>query len=155
MSPIAAATLLLADGRFPAGGHAQSAGVESAVRLGDVCDLATLERYLHGRLSTTGLVEAAFAAAASTADGDELDVLSAELDARLLAPRSREISRRLGRQMLRASRLAWPSARLDHLATQVGGRPAPAHRARCGRGGVGRSARPTPPCSCCTISPPR
>ena len=64
MLPIAAATLLLADGRFPAGGHAQSAGVESAVRIGDVCDLATLERYLHGRLSTTGVVEAAFAAAA-------------------------------------------------------------------------------------------
>ena len=61
---------LLADGRFPAGGHAQSAGVESAVRLGDVVDLATLERYLHGRLATTGVVEAAFAAAAAGADGD-------------------------------------------------------------------------------------
>jgi len=119
--PITAATLLLADGRFPAGGHAQSAGVEAAVRLGDVCDLVTLERYLHGRLSTTGVVEAAFAAAASVAGVEDLDVLAIELDARLVAPRSREISRRLGRQMLRASRVAWPSSRLDHLATTAGG----------------------------------
>ena len=52
--------LLLADGRFPAGGHAYSAGVESAVDVGDVRDLATLERYLDGRLAT-GAVEAAFA----------------------------------------------------------------------------------------------
>ena len=48
-------------------------------------------------------------------------MLAVELDARLVAPRSREISRRLGRQMLRASRVAWPSARLDHLATSAGG----------------------------------
>ena len=53
--------LLLADGRFPSGGHAQSAGVESAVAHGDVVDIETLERYLAGRLATTGLVDAAFA----------------------------------------------------------------------------------------------
>jgi len=118
---LSAATLLLADGRFPAGGHAQSAGVEAAVRFGDVRDLATLERYLHGRLSTTGVVEAAFAAAACGADKHTLDVLGRELDARMVSPRSREISRRLGRQMLRAARAAWPSARLDHLAGAPGG----------------------------------
>ena len=119
--PLSTATLLLADGRFPAGGHAQSAGVEAAVRVGDVRDLVTLERYLHGRLATTGIVEAAFAAAASCADADMLDVLGRELDARMVAPRSREISRRLGRQMLRAARAAWPCARLDHLAAAPGG----------------------------------
>ena len=56
-----AALLLLADGRFPSGGHANSAGVESAVAQGDVVDVATLERYLAGRLATTGVVDAAFA----------------------------------------------------------------------------------------------
>jgi urease accessory protein len=116
-----AATFLLADGRFPAGGHAQSAGVESAVRFGDVRDLATLERYLHGRLSTTGVVEAAFAAGSWGADLERLDLLGAELDARLVSPRAREISRRLGRQTMRAARAAWPSDRLDELARSVGG----------------------------------
>jgi urease accessory protein len=116
-----AATFLLADGRFPAGGHAQSAGVEAAVRFGDVRDLATLERYLHGRLSTTGAVEAAFASAAWGADADRLDMLDAELDARLVAPRSREVSRRLGRQTIRAARAAWPCERIDHLARARGG----------------------------------
>lgn len=116
-----AATFLLADGRFPAGGHAQSAGVEAAVRFGDVHDLATLERYLHGRLSTTGVVEAAFASAAWGADSERLDTLDAELDARLIAPRSREVSRRLGRQTMRAVRAAWPCDRIDHLGRANGG----------------------------------
>ena len=71
-----ATLLLLADGRFPAGGHAYSAGVEAAVRYGDVVDEATLERYLAARLATTGVTEAAFAVAASVAGTDrpELDV---------------------------------------------------------------------------------
>ena len=54
--------MLLIDGRFPAGGHAYSAGVEAAVSIGDVVDVASLERYLHGRLATSGRVDAAFAA---------------------------------------------------------------------------------------------
>ena len=58
-----AALLLLADGRFPAGGHANSAGTESAVRYGIVHDAASLERFLRERLRTTGVVDAAFAAA--------------------------------------------------------------------------------------------
>lgn len=116
-----AATFLLADGRFPAGGHAQSAGVEAAVRFGDVRDLATLERYLQGRLSTTGVVEAAFASAAWGADPERLDLLDVELDARLVAPRTREISRRLGRQTMRAVGAAWRCDRIDHLAHASGG----------------------------------
>lgn len=72
------ALLLLADGRFPAGAHAHSAGVESAVRAGDVVDLATLDRYLRGRLATTGLTDAAFAAAATGASvSDTADAGSA------------------------------------------------------------------------------
>ena len=48
------ALLVLADGRFPAGGHANSAGVEAAVRCGDVVDAASLERFLRGRLRARG-----------------------------------------------------------------------------------------------------
>ena len=55
--------LLLGDGRFPAGGHAHSAGVEAAVADGRVVDEVTLERFVHGRLVTTGLVDAALSAA--------------------------------------------------------------------------------------------
>ncbi|MEU8166805.1 urease accessory UreF family protein [Micromonospora sp. NPDC049004] len=56
--------LLLADGRFPAGAHAHSGGLEAAVAAGRVNDLASLESFLVGRLTTAGLVGAAFAAAA-------------------------------------------------------------------------------------------
>ncbi|WP_445548284.1 urease accessory UreF family protein, partial [Frankia sp. CiP1_Cm_nod1] len=59
-----AALLLLADGRLPAGGHAHSGGIEAATVDGSVTDLAGLKRFLRGRLATTGLVSAAFAAAA-------------------------------------------------------------------------------------------
>lgn len=64
------AVLLLADGRFPAGGHANSAGTESAIRYGLVSDLASLESFLDGRLATTGVVDAAFAAHACQAATD-------------------------------------------------------------------------------------
>jgi urease accessory protein len=106
--------LLLADGRFPAGGHAHSAGVEAAVAVGDVVDEPTLDRYLRGRLATTGVTDAAFAAAASVtaADCAELDV---ELRARILSPRLREVGVRMGRQLLRAGRRAFPDPTLDTL----------------------------------------
>lgn len=113
------AVLLLADGRFPAGGHAYSAGVESAVDVGDVRDLATLERYLEGRLAI-GVGEAAFAASAVGAvaerDRDRIAELDDEFDARVLSPRLRTVGRRLGRQMVRAAVVVWPSAELIRLA---------------------------------------
>ena len=110
MNPL---VLVLADGRFPAGGHALSAGVEAAVRIGDVVDEATLERYLHARLSTTGVTDAAFAVAAGA--GGDVAVLDRELRARMLSPRAREVGARLGRQLLRAGRAALPSPRLEGL----------------------------------------
>lgn len=119
--------LLLADGRFPTGGHAHSAGVEAAVAAGDVTDLGTLERYLRGRLATSGVVEAAFCVAARSVIADVAEAgparlvrLDAELDARMLAPRAREVSRRLGRQFTRAARTAWPDPRLGLLAGSPG-----------------------------------
>jgi urease accessory protein len=107
------ALLLLADGRFPAGGHAHSAGVEAAVVYGDVVDEATLARYLHARLASTGVTDAAFAAAAAA--GSDPAVLDVELTARVLSPRLREVGRRTGRQLLRAGRRVWPDPALDAL----------------------------------------
>jgi urease accessory protein len=57
------ALLLLADGRFPAGGHAHSAGVEAAVADGRVVDMASLADFTEGRLRTVALVDAALAMA--------------------------------------------------------------------------------------------
>lgn len=62
-----AALLVLADGRFPAGGHAHSGGAEPAVAAGRIKDAATLETFCRGRLHTVGLVAAALAAAAAAA----------------------------------------------------------------------------------------
>jgi urease accessory protein len=99
--------LLLADGRFPAGGHAHSGGLEAAVRAGRVTGLAELESFLRGRLATAGPVVASFTAAAHR--GAALEVLDAELDARTAAPALRLASRRQGRALLRAGRAVWPS----------------------------------------------
>lgn len=113
-----AAFAMLADGRFPAGGHAHSAGVEEAVHDGRVRDLADLEELVRGRLRTTGLVEAALVAATVLRLGvehEELLVLDAEADARLPAPALRAASRRLGRQVVRAASACWPSVLLAEL----------------------------------------
>jgi urease accessory protein len=137
---VSVAGLLLGDSRFPAGGHAHSGGVEPAVTAGTVAGLDSLELFLRGRLRTSGLVAAAIAAAACAhargtavsrvtglgqasggdpvADGesaapvrdDYWAVLDAEADARTPAPAQREASRRQGRALLRAARVAWPDA---------------------------------------------
>jgi urease accessory protein len=75
-----ATLLVLADGRFPAGGHAHSGGLEAAAASGAVTDLATLGSFLGGRLRSAGLVTAALAAA-SAAPGADLDGLDAQADA--------------------------------------------------------------------------
>lgn len=109
-----AALLLLADGRFPAGGHAHSGGAEAAVADGRVRDAATLADFCGARLHTTGLVAAALAAAA-TAGADPV-ALDEAADARTPSLALRTVSRRLGRQLLRAARATWPHAALDGLA---------------------------------------
>ncbi|WP_433260586.1 urease accessory protein UreF [Micromonospora vinacea] len=126
--------LLLADGRFPAGAHAHSGGLEAAVAAGRVTDLASLEAFLAGRLATAGLVGAAFAAAAHRAAVAEtagparsvvrvgaLARLDAELDARTAAPALRAVSRRQGRALLRAGRAIWPDAPFADLPSTPGG----------------------------------
>ncbi|MES4889372.1 urease accessory UreF family protein [Streptomyces sp. NPDC096012] len=109
-----AALLVLADGRFPAGGHAHSGGAEAAVKAGRITSAADLEDFCRGRVHTAGLVAAALAAAAALgADPRELD---AAADARTPSPALRAAARRLGRQLMRAARATWPSGELDLVA---------------------------------------
>ncbi|MHB9863283.1 urease accessory protein UreF [Streptomyces sp. YIM S03343] len=111
-----AALLVLADGRFPAGGHAHSCGAEAAVRAGRITGAASLEDFCRGRLHTAGLVAAAVAAGAAL----EVSVreLDAAVDARTPSPVLRGVSRRLGRQLMRAGRATWPSGELDAVARE-------------------------------------
>ncbi|MFC9429675.1 urease accessory protein UreF [Streptomyces sp. NPDC056987] len=118
-----AALLVLADGRFPAGGHAHSGGAEPAVKAGRILDAGDLAAFCRGRLTTTGLTAAALAAAAARGvDPLELDEAA---DARTPAPALRAAARRLGRQLLRAARATWPGPELDALAAA---RPRGAHQ---------------------------
>ncbi|MBD0843621.1 urease accessory protein UreF [Streptomyces sp. TRM68416] len=111
-----AALLVLADGRFPAGGHAHSGGAEAAVGAGRITGAASLEDFCRGRLHTAGRVAAALSAAAVLgADTVELDTAA---DARTPSPALRVAARKLGRQLMRAARATWPSAELDALARE-------------------------------------
>jgi len=106
--------MLLADGRLPTGGHAVGGGVEWAVRHDDFTDHAVLEDWIVARLATLGRVEAAFAVAAGYGTAP-LGGLDAELSARIVGPRAREVSRQTARQLLRAARRIWTDPRLDAL----------------------------------------
>jgi urease accessory protein len=126
--------LLLADGRFPSGGHAHSGGLEAAVAAGRVTGVAQLRGFLQGRLATQGLVAAAFAAAAhaaaetpeglegqQSAGREALVLLDSELDARTPSPALRLTSRRQGRAQLRAARGIWPAPCLAHCPVHPDG----------------------------------
>ena len=113
------ALLQLGDGRFPAGGHVHSAGIESAVADGRVTGQRSLEDYLRGRLTTVGLTDAALVAAsvirldAERRDGSDLlgsviAELDAEVEARIAPPPLRSASRKLGRQLTRVAARCWP-----------------------------------------------
>ncbi|MER7985076.1 urease accessory UreF family protein [Streptomyces noursei] len=117
------ALLVLADGRFPAGGHAHSGGAEPAVRAGRIKDAESLEAFCRGRLHTAGLVAAGLAAAAAA--GCDPLALDEAADARTPVPALRHTARRLGRQMMRAALATWPSAELTELAAA---RPRGAHQ---------------------------
>ena len=106
-----AALLLLADGRFPSGGHAQSWGVEAACALGDVHDVASLEQFVEGRLVTQGVLDSSAAAWVCSRLSHGLDVpwghLDREVTARMASPRLRTASRSQGRQLVRAGERVW------------------------------------------------
>jgi urease accessory protein len=102
--------LLLSDARFPSGGHAHSGGVEQACDRGYISDVAGLEDYLRGRLRTSGAVAAhAAAAVCAQAGGEAIPArmwrdVDRELDARILSPALRAVSRQQGGQLLRTAR---------------------------------------------------
>ncbi|GGS86056.1 urease accessory protein UreF [Streptomyces violaceus] len=111
-----AALLVLADGRFPAGGHAHSGGAEAAVKAGRIMGAASLADFCRGRLHTAGSVAAALSAAAAL--GIDPVALDRAADARTPSPALRVAARKLGRQLMRAARSTWPSAELDALARE-------------------------------------
>lgn len=129
-----AALLILGDGRLPSGGYAHSGGLEQAIRQGWVNDVDGLRDFLRGRLHTTGLMNAAFAAAAWHSVGDrsdaevgagsgvitsEVEAALAELDAELLArtpsPALRRIGAWLGTLLLRSMRSIHPHPLLEEF----------------------------------------
>ncbi|MCX4730226.1 urease accessory protein UreF [Streptomyces sp. NBC_01363] len=141
-----AALLLLADGRFPAGGYAHSGGVEAAVAHKAVHDINSLEAFCRGRLHTTGLTTASLAAAAAA--GCDPLMLDDAADARTPVPALRAVARKLGRQMMRAARATFPSAELDRLAAV---RPQGAHQPIV-QGIAARAAGLTPEDAACAAA---
>lgn len=126
------ALMLLADGRFPTGGHAHSGGFEAASQRERIQDVPGMEQFLLGRLNTAGLVAAAFASASchqfhesvTVDDGaslvDRLALFDVEFEARTPSPVLRTVSRRLGRQLIRTGRKVWPHPGLERLASIPG-----------------------------------
>jgi urease accessory protein len=110
--------LLLADGRFPSGGHAHSGGLEAAIARGRVTDLDGLDAFLRGRLRTSGLVAAAFAAAACARPGAAAE-LEEELDARTPSPALRLAAQRQGRSLGRAAQIVWPGPPVARAAQPI------------------------------------
>jgi len=110
---VPAALLLLADGRFPTGGHVHSAGMEAALADGRVRTVADVEAFVVGRLWTTALADAAVAVAVlrGLAGAEHpravLDRLDAEADARIPVEALRAASRRQGRQLARVAGGCW------------------------------------------------
>lgn len=108
-----AAVLLLADGRFPAGAHAHSAGLEAAVGRGLVGDLDGLAGWVDGCLATAWRLDAAAAVLAARRQRGAVtagawQAVDAEVAARLTSVAARTASRSLGRQLLRTGTAAWP-----------------------------------------------
>jgi len=110
MPPLASSTaaMLLADARLPSGGHAHSAGVEPAVTAG--VDPADLPAFLHGRVTTTTLVEAGTAVAARHArlTGGDLDSVETAWAARTPSRAQRDAARVLARGYLRVGATLLP-----------------------------------------------
>jgi urease accessory protein len=112
--------LILADSRFPGGGHVHSGGLEEAVARRLITHERDLPGFLSGRLRTAGLLAAVFAAASAHAAARNVHkghwvLLDVELDARTPSLAQREASRAQGRGTARAGRIAWPSPVLDGL----------------------------------------
>ncbi|MBE8518270.1 urease accessory protein UreF [Amycolatopsis sp. H6(2020)] len=118
--------LILADSRFPGGGHVHSGGLEEVVARKLVTSVRDLPGFLSGRLRTAGYLAAVFAAASAHAAVTQgnWSLLDSELDARTPSLAQREASRAQGRGTARAGRIAWPSPVLEGLLAET---PRPHH----------------------------
>lgn len=121
--------LLLADSRFPGGGHVHSGGLEEAVARRLIVDVRDLAGFISGRLRTDGSLAAVFAAAAAHAARRGVQSgywkrLDLELDARTPSVAQREASRAQGRGTARAGKAAWPSPMLNAMLAET---PRPHH----------------------------
>ncbi|OXM55393.1 urease accessory protein UreF [Amycolatopsis alba] len=123
------AALILADSRFPGGGHVHSGGLEEAVARKLITHERDLPGFLSGRLRTAGALAAVFAAASAHAAARGVRSghwrrLDLELDARTPSLAQREASRAQGRGTARAGKAAWPSPMLSQLLKET---PRPHH----------------------------
>ncbi|MDP1819554.1 MAG: urease accessory UreF family protein [Acidimicrobiales bacterium] len=109
--------LLLADGRFPDGSHAQSHGLEAAVGDGRVHDTGSLADYITCRLWTSGRTDAATARLAAA--GVDPDALDAAWCVRTPSAAARATSRSLGRALARTAATVVP----EQPIALVDGRP--------------------------------
>jgi urease accessory protein len=96
-------SLLLADSRFPGGGHAHSGGLEEAAARGLVRVEDDLPAFLRVRLHTAGALAAVFAAHAAAHDDADWSTVDAEMDARTPSAAQRAASRAQGRATARAA----------------------------------------------------
>lgn len=102
-------SMLLADGRFPAGSYAHSLGLEQAVA--DGLTVEAVSDFIVARLRLVAEPEARIAVAArrGAARGVEgVLALDAEFAARCPSPVLRESARRLGGALLRSAAAVWP-----------------------------------------------
>ncbi|MFI5561469.1 urease accessory protein UreF [Amycolatopsis japonica] len=121
--------VILADSRFPGGGHVHSGGLEEAVARKLITHERDLPGFLSGRLRTAGSLAAVFAAASAHAAARKVRSghwrrLDLELDARTPSLAQREASRAQGRGTARAGKAAWPSPVLSQLLKET---PRPHH----------------------------
>lgn len=117
-----ASAAMLADGRFPVGGHAHSAGFEAATTAFDLSSEPDLVSFLVGRLATTGVTDSHLVVAIRhRLDAGDLgwQEADAEIEARIASPALRATSRTLGRHWLRAARQIFPGPHVERLRAEV------------------------------------
>jgi urease accessory protein len=146
---IAGALVLLqyGDSAYPAGGFAQSWGLETAVAEGFVTDAHTLAGacralLVHQVAGADAVAAAACCTAAVREDRDFVHAIDRRLNAARVASESRDASMRMGRRLLETAARAEPDAWLDALREDVrGGRTSGNHA--CVLGAVaGRAGLP-------------
>ena len=139
--------LLLADSRFPGGGHVHSGGLEEAAARGLVRTEDDLPAFLRGRLRTAGALAAVVrggGGALRDRGAGPWPLLDVELDARTPSAAQRAASRAQGRATARAARSAcgrrlrscarcWPITPRPHHPIVLGALVGTRRRARTRR----------------------